>query len=300
MKRTTALTVFSSLIVGIAGERALRRNNIFDERRRDDRPPRPPQNPPTPPENTLPVGDLNIRFNKITDVDGGIPPGPNPMPMQFDDYPLDRNTADWLRQTQAVSVVRYQDCGECDIPIHRLVAEVGGGPSHPSTDVSDPYWEELGEVVRVQQARLRGDDPTMVMHLPDIWAGFNIDEVAEAVHDEVRETFLLMLTAYYPHSDHTVPRRPPHYVTRKSIGQRRQDRPVHHSISKLCGVLAWSRPPVRHEHMGHCHSRTAQLWRQVVCRSGTSRRSCAQDQGGGHPGRVCSRRDSFGSFRNGL
>ena len=117
------------------------------------------------------------------------------MPMQFDDYPLDRNTADWLRQTQAVSVVRYQDCGECDIPTHRLVAEVGGGPSHPSADVSDPYWEELGEVVRVQQARLRGDDPTMVMHLPDIWAGFNIDEVAEAVHDEVRETFQLMLTA---------------------------------------------------------------------------------------------------------
>ena len=190
MKLTNALTVFSTLILGISGERILRGGGGGGGDGRGgggDRPPPPPQDPPSPPE--LPVGDLNIRFNKITFVDGEAPPGINPLPMEFDDYPLDRETAEWLRQTQAVSVIRYRDCGECDIPTHELIAEVGGGPTHPSTDTSDPYWEELWEVVQVQQARLRGDDPTMVMPLPDIWDGYDIHDVADAVHDEVSLCF---------------------------------------------------------------------------------------------------------------
>lgn len=148
------------------------------------------QPPPPPPVQPVLGGveeDLGIRFNKVDFfADESPPQGRNPMPFQPEDYPLDRSNVDWLRETKAVSVVSVLDCHECTRSPAELVRKIGGLPSHPVADPTAEYWEELLEVVNVQIARRAGDDPRNWMPLPAIWEGYNIDDVAKAVHDEVR------------------------------------------------------------------------------------------------------------------
>ena len=146
---------------------------------------------------------INIRFDKITYVDGIPPPGDNPRPMTARDYPITLPTADFLRQTEAVSVIQQDDCGECDIPTRDLIRAIGGLPTHPprTPNRSDPYWDDLYEVIEVQQGRLDDADPTLYMPLPKIWEDFDIHQVAEAVHDEVRNSAVDMKIWNTPRSD---------------------------------------------------------------------------------------------------
>jgi hypothetical protein len=123
--------------------------------------------------------DLGIRFNKVGDeaADLGIY-----------DYPLEMATAKWLRSsTSAVSIVHPDDCMECpsdDEFFTELIESIGGEPTHPTMDPKSPYWQELREVVAVQLRRRNNIVPNAVLPMPNIWDGFDIHEVADAVHDE--------------------------------------------------------------------------------------------------------------------
>lgn len=148
-----------------------------------------PTLPPTlPPQGNSATGmDLGIRFNKIDFYEDANPPlGIDLTPLSARTFPLSEGTASWLRQTRAISVIRDQDCHECSIETVELIAEVGGLPSYPTDNPDDPFWDELLEVVRVQQGRRMGVVPTTYMRLPTIWEDYDIHKVAEAVHDEVR------------------------------------------------------------------------------------------------------------------
>ena len=129
--------------------------------------------------------DLNIRFNKIPYINDVVPPNPPALPLGPSDYPLSKETADWLRQTDCWTIIRDEECLECDITTEEFMAAVGGPPSHPTDNPDDPFWDELLEVINVQVSRVNNVDVTTVMPIPQIWSGFSIAEVAEAVHDEV-------------------------------------------------------------------------------------------------------------------
>ena len=104
----------------------------------------------------------------------------------MEDYPLSKEVAEWLRGTEVWTVIRHQSCLECDVLTPEFIAMIGGEPTHPTDDPDGPYWKELLEVVNVQLARRRGDNPRNLMPMPRIWDGYDIHQVAEAVHDEVR------------------------------------------------------------------------------------------------------------------
>ena len=152
---------------------------------------RPTPEPVTTPSPTVKkeARDLNIRFNKVILHSGDDPTGKNPLPLEIDDYPLSREVAAWLRQTTVWTVIRQEDCGECDILTPEFIAMIGGEPSHPTDDPDGPFWEELHEVARVQIARRENQDPRRLMPIPHIWSGYTIAQVAEAVHDEVSPLF---------------------------------------------------------------------------------------------------------------
>ena len=128
--------------------------------------------------------DLGIRFNKISFVDGIAPPeAADVLPLGPEDYPIPLGTAKWLREVQAISVTQPSDCDECDIPLSDLIDAIGGYPSHPSSTNMD-YWEELWEVVQVQEMRLNNVAASNLLKLPVIWSDYDVHDVAEAVHDE--------------------------------------------------------------------------------------------------------------------
>ena len=132
--------------------------------------------------------DLGIRFSKVEFFDeNNKPPGAH-LPFRPEDFPISMDDARWLRDTQAVSIITEEECPEheCNIPFETLIESVGGLPSHPSDNPKHQFWDELCEVVEMQENRIAGVDPLSVMPLPKIWDGYDIHDVAEAVHDEVR------------------------------------------------------------------------------------------------------------------
>ena len=134
--------------------------------------------------NNIPQDDFHIRFNKITFVDGIIPlEAADARLLLAQDYPICPDTAEWLRKSQATSVTQPSDCDECDIPLSVLIDAIGGYPSHPSSTNTD-YWKELREVVEVQEKRLNNSPVSELFKLPVIWSGYDIHDVAAAVHDE--------------------------------------------------------------------------------------------------------------------
>jgi len=126
--------------------------------------------------------DLGIRFNKVGATND------ESASLGMYDYPLDMTTTQWLRtSTNAISIIHPDDCMECpsdDDFFTDMIKSIGGEPTHPSLDPNSSYWQELREVVTVQLNRRSDVDPTTVLPMPNIWAGFNIQQVAEAVHDE--------------------------------------------------------------------------------------------------------------------
>lgn len=119
--------------------------------------------------------DLGMRFNKY---------GTTVPTLKALDYPLPHQKAIELRKTKAVSLVNIADCDECFMPIWRLIEQVGGLPSNPSSNPDSPFWKEMAEVTEMQFNRKNNVDPLTFMPLPNIWKGFDIHDVAKAVHNE--------------------------------------------------------------------------------------------------------------------
>mmetsp|Transcript_19912 Transcript_19912/g.33064 ORF Transcript_19912/g.33064 Transcript_19912/m.33064 type:complete len:312 (-) Transcript_19912:9-944(-) len=125
--------------------------------------------------------DLDVRFNKVVmiyDVPG------TDLPLTSAHYPINADTFRWLRYSSAYSVTFPGSCMECDWDLAELVETIGGPPTHPTSDESDPYWEELNHVVEIQHLRRQGVAPSTLMPLPDLWIDLTIEQVAESVHNE--------------------------------------------------------------------------------------------------------------------
>jgi hypothetical protein len=98
---------------------------------------------------------------------------------------MNEETFQWIRYSEAHSVTIKEICAECDISFFELIDAIGGGPLHPTTDSSSPYWSELEHVVDVQVMRRAGNvDPQTIMPMPALWAGRTMNDVADSVHDE--------------------------------------------------------------------------------------------------------------------
>lgn len=123
----------------------------------------------------VPADDLGMRFNKF----GSAAPT-----MTSKDFPMTQAQAVSLRHTRCVSLIHSSDCDECYMPIWRLIDQVGGMPTNPSSNPDSPFWKEMQEVTDMQNNRKKNLDPNTFMPLPKLWKNFTIHEVAEAVHDE--------------------------------------------------------------------------------------------------------------------
>jgi len=88
-----------------------------------------------------------------------------------------------LRQSNVHSVVTDGD-REVYIPMSRLIDAVGGLPTHVSADKDSPFWGEFRAVIQAQKERRAKKRAGEVFPLPKVWKGYNLDQVAEAVHDE--------------------------------------------------------------------------------------------------------------------
>jgi len=119
--------------------------------------------------------DIGMRFNKY---------GAEMTPLEAVDYPLAHEKAIELRKTKAVSIINIADCDECYMPIWRLIQQIGGLPSHPSSNPSSPFWKEMVEVTDMQFKRKQNVKPHTFMPLPKIWQNYTIHDVAKAVHNE--------------------------------------------------------------------------------------------------------------------
>ena len=156
----------------------------------------------------------NLRFNKfsfIDDIDDAyheyrlILPHSNfneshfyedLLPLTKNDYPISNNTeiVKMLKdETTATSVVTEDDA-ELKWDVSTLIELVGGDPTHPSSDRNSEYWNQLLKVMKMRKKRrtakayyaLRSE-----FQLPKRWRHFTVDEVAEAVHNEVSKDMCL-------------------------------------------------------------------------------------------------------------
>lgn len=125
--------------------------------------------------------DLDVRFNKVEMV-YDVPD--TDLPLTSAHYPINAQTFRWLRYSNAYSVTFPGACVECDWNSEELMASIGGAPTHPSSDETDPFWAELRHVVRMQHLRRQGVAPNTIMPLPDLWMDMDINQVADAVHNE--------------------------------------------------------------------------------------------------------------------
>jgi membrane-associated phospholipid phosphatase len=103
-------------------------------------------------------------------------------------YPITHETADWLSLSQCPSVYAEADCVECEaegISIQELVDIIGGHPTHPNSDPSHPYWDDMRYVIEVQKLRRANQvPPSDIMCVPMIWDGYDMTQMADAVHNE--------------------------------------------------------------------------------------------------------------------
>ena len=135
--------------------------------------------------------DLGLRFNKMplmedvdqrNIVDGYFPFGPD------DYYPMSFSDATIVRElTKSVSVIHPKDCTLCKVAGLSPEELIGASKvkiTYPSSDPTSTYWDELWEVIVVQLHRLDGKSVEDLMKLPEIWSNYDMNHVAEAVHDE--------------------------------------------------------------------------------------------------------------------
>jgi hypothetical protein len=155
--------------------------------------------------------DMGLRFNKFEMLNG------SDVTLDWKDYPLNDRLGSKLRyESNAISVILKDDFDVKDVCINKYIRAVGGYPAFPSNDTKSAFWPELFNVVRTQIARRNGVLPNpSVFTLPDLWKGWNVDQVGEAVHDEVRFFHLLRFCQRSMH-DLTIVRAPsfPEFITR--------------------------------------------------------------------------------------
>jgi hypothetical protein len=101
-------------------------------------------------------------------------------------------TAQWLRKSKCWSVICQEDCPEVqDIRLENLIEKVGGLPTHPTTNSTSPYWDEVRELLVARRARLTNQDPTVLLkRMPRVWANFTLGDIAEAVRKEYPGEYL--------------------------------------------------------------------------------------------------------------
>lgn len=145
-----------------------------------------------------------LRFNKFSfdqNVVGGVtvkfPDPPKDysdsdlLPLTSESFPISKNpsTSEMLRESNAVSVITEDDF-EIKYSIRSLIESVGGPPTHPTAEGRNPFWNELREVLMIQELRRAHKDDRAeeflngFLPLPNRWKNFTMTEVAEAVHDE--------------------------------------------------------------------------------------------------------------------
>lgn len=158
-------------------------------------------------ENVIMIDPEEIAFNKFSTLDSvmdGDVTCTVPTPLRPEDFPVSgwTNASQTLcmlmEHTTAVSVIGLDDHETRKIDMEDLIASVGGPPSFPSSDESGEYWSRLERVIDVQKIRLeRGKELSRVVFpdfpLPQRWVEFTVNEVAEAVHDEVIPFFFALI-----------------------------------------------------------------------------------------------------------
>jgi membrane-associated phospholipid phosphatase len=147
--------------------------------------------------------DLNIRYSKTPFVNASL--AAYYLPLHKKDYPIQGNLAHVLKtETLAASPILANDPevqGEPvfpgDVPPTKGQPHVPGGPggysyvsalgslpTFPTSDSNDPFWEDFRVSVQYQTARRNNDPTSTLFTLPDIWSGFNLSQVAAAVHND--------------------------------------------------------------------------------------------------------------------
>lgn len=131
-------------------------------------------------------GDLNVRFSKVpnrngTDVSGRLP-------LTNNDFPMRGELANILkRDSDAESIMTEDDYELRNINERRYFQLAGGPPTYPNQDPNHPFWQKDFRAVVEALVHLRADgDPADLITLPNRWKNFSMQEVANAVHDEVR------------------------------------------------------------------------------------------------------------------
>jgi hypothetical protein len=131
-----------------------------------------------------------IRFSEKISFENPSPPLEvvisNFFPLSEDDFPMSQDLANVLQSSNCVSVILPDDY-ESTQSVAEMVELVGGTPTHaPQTD----FWPLFHEVINYQiQRREKGESDAMDvmpwLNLPELWQAFTVNEVGEAVHDEV-------------------------------------------------------------------------------------------------------------------
>jgi hypothetical protein len=116
----------------------------------------------------------------------------NFFPLSEDDFPMSQDLADVLQSSNCVSVMLPDDY-ECSQSVAEMVELVGGTPTHaPRRD----FWPLFREVVSYQIQRRRDGEMDAMdvmpwLNLPELWQGLTLNQVGEAVHDEVCTCYVI-------------------------------------------------------------------------------------------------------------
>lgn len=128
-----------------------------------------------------------VRFNKFGILDETF----EDLPLMPDSYPISANedVFQFLQfGTDAESVVNSADDHEVIYDIEELIDVVGGPPDHPSSNFDAPYWDKLNRVINMRNirgSRKAAQALSEELRLPLRWRSFTVDDVAQAVYDEV-------------------------------------------------------------------------------------------------------------------
>jgi hypothetical protein len=113
-------------------------------------------------------------------------------PLSKDDFPMSQDLANVLKRSNCASVVLHNDY-ESSQSVAEMVELVGGAPTHaPQRE----FWPLFREVVSYQmQRRANGEmlamDGMKQLNLPKLWQNFTVNEVGEAVQDEVCTCYVI-------------------------------------------------------------------------------------------------------------
>jgi hypothetical protein len=143
-----------------------------------------------------PQDGTQIRFSEKISFENPSPPLEvlisNFFPLSEDDYPMSQGLANVLKSSNCVSVMSPNDY-ECSQSVAEMVELVGGIPTHaPQRE----FWPLFREVVSYQIQRrdyghMNATDVMRWLNLPELWQDFTVNQVGEAVHDEVCTCYVI-------------------------------------------------------------------------------------------------------------